>query len=247
MKLSRITTDEKKIIRVNAANEADSTERVLKLKQMEKKQRKAVSGPIRDKERTKKKLIATIGKILAEDRYSELTISQIASVSKLNPKLIYLYFGGVDQIVQAYLEEQGLTTALSAKVALKILENPKEIVAEDIAFFLEKQFAELIEDSEWQGILHWALVAKNKHVKKLVDERNARIDSIAHTFKKSGDPALQRAGSADEMAVVVAGARFLSMRAKMDDSVFLGLDMTKKEDQDRIARAIDKIITAQKS
>ncbi len=214
---------------------------------MEKKQRKEVSGPIRDKERTKKKLIATIGKILAQDSYSGLTISNIASVAKLNPKLIYLYFGGIDQIIQAYLEERGLTTALSAKVALKILENPKDIVAEDIAFFLEKQFAELLEDKEWQGILHWGLVTKNRYVKKLVDERNARIDSVADTFKKSKDPKLKHAESAAEMAIVVAGARFLSIHSTIADGPFLGIDLSSEEGQDRISSAIDKIITASKS
>lgn len=214
---------------------------------MDKKERKVVSGPIRDKERTKKKLIATIGEILTQDTYSELTISKIASVSKLNPKLIYLYFGGVEQLIQTYLEEQGLSTALSVKVALKILENPKQIVAEDIAFFLEKQFTELLEDTQWQGILHWALVAKNKSVKKLVDERNERLDSVAETFKKSKDPNLKDTGSAAEMALVVAGARYLSIRSKMGESSFLGLDMSNEDDQDRITRAIDKIISANKT
>lgn len=220
--------------------------RGLKLKQMEKKQRKEVSGPIRDKQRTKKKLIATIGKILAEYSYSELTISRIATVSNLNPKLIYLYFGGLDQIIRAYLEDRGTATALSAKVALNILDHPNDIVAEDIAFFLEKQFAELIEDKEWQAILHWGLITKNRYVKKLIDDRNARIDAIADTFKKSKDPNLQSEKSAAEMAIVAAGARFLSMRSKNDDSTFLGLDMTDENDRERISRAIDKIITAEK-
>nr|WP_305051435.1 hypothetical protein [Elizabethkingia bruuniana] len=46
--------------------------------------RKVVDGPIRNKEKTKQKLLNAVGKILATKGYSELKVSKIATVAGLD-------------------------------------------------------------------------------------------------------------------------------------------------------------------
>ena len=53
--------------------------------------RKVVSGPIRDKHRTKEKLIKTVGEIIKSKGFHELKITNIAKVAGVDKKLIYKY------------------------------------------------------------------------------------------------------------------------------------------------------------
>jgi len=71
-----------------------------------KKERKVTSGPIRDKERTKARMIAAVGKVIQKKGYHALNGPNIALECGLNKALIWNYFGGLDQLVEAYLTQK---------------------------------------------------------------------------------------------------------------------------------------------
>lgn len=73
--------------------------------------RKAVSGPVRNKERTKAQLIKTVGKMIKTGGFQQLKVSKIAEVAGVDKKLIYEYFGSVDELVSEISE----TTILGVK------------------------------------------------------------------------------------------------------------------------------------
>lgn len=75
--------------------------------------RKVVKGPIRDKERTKKKLLAAVGKVLRVKGYSGLKVSRIATVAGFDKKLVYEYFGGVDKLIDEYIKTQDYWSKIS--------------------------------------------------------------------------------------------------------------------------------------
>ena len=68
--------------------------------------RKVVSGPIRDKHRTKEKLIKTVGEIIKSKGFHELKITNIAKVAGVDKKLIYKYFGTVENLINSYLQSE---------------------------------------------------------------------------------------------------------------------------------------------
>ena len=66
--------------------------------------RKVVQGPIRDKERTKQKLLNAVGKILKTEGYLGLKVSKISAVAGFDKKLIYTYFGSTDMVVYKFIQ-----------------------------------------------------------------------------------------------------------------------------------------------
>src|SRR5690606_28110531 len=96
-----------------------------------KKTRKIVAGPIRDKERTKRRLIATVVKVLQKYTYAGLTITNIAKESGLNPQLIYLYFGNLDGLIEEYILEKDFWAGKLKRQIMELAGNPKFINAQD--------------------------------------------------------------------------------------------------------------------
>lgn len=61
---------------------------------------------IRDKQKTKQKLLGAVGKILKTKGYSGLMVSKIAAVAGYDKKLIYEYFGSTDKLIDEYIRSQ---------------------------------------------------------------------------------------------------------------------------------------------
>lgn len=71
---------------------------------MVKKERKTYKGEKNDKERTMGKIIASVGDVLKEKGYAGLTITNISKQAGVNRKLIHLYFGSVENLVERYIK-----------------------------------------------------------------------------------------------------------------------------------------------
>ncbi|WP_437920381.1 TetR/AcrR family transcriptional regulator [Sphingobacterium sp. LRF_L2] len=206
---------------------------------MEKKVRKIVEGPIRNKERTKEKLVATVGKIFAEYSYADLTISKVSEVSNLNPKLIYLYFGGLDGLVHTFLETKITAFDLSNQIGTAMLDKPKKILSEDVVFLLEKKFEELISDKEWQGMLHWSVVAKDKVLRKAIEDQQEKWLLVLNALR---DNKRANQDTLDELAILMAGIQFLSVRLRTEEIPFFGLDLNDAESQSRIKTSLERLV-----
>lgn len=68
--------------------------------------RKITDGPVRNKERTKGNLITALGQILKRDGFFGLSISRVSEESKVDRRLIYDYFGGLEGLVREYLNSK---------------------------------------------------------------------------------------------------------------------------------------------
>ena len=60
---------------------------------------------MKDKERTKRKLIDAVADIFRTEGYAGLGVNKVAKIAGVHKKLIYRYFGGFEQLVEAYVVE----------------------------------------------------------------------------------------------------------------------------------------------
>lgn len=67
------------------------------------KTRKVVDGDLRNKERTKQKWIDAVGAVLSEKGYAGLSVKNIVEKAQMDRRLIALYFGNVDNLIDEYL------------------------------------------------------------------------------------------------------------------------------------------------
>ncbi|GEM_PF-1803060 len=194
----------------------------------------------RDKARSKEKLTQSIGDILVRGSYANLNISTINKVSQLNPKLIYLYFENLEGLITTYINRKVLQKQNAQRLAKHMSSTPHQVLDEDIFSLLELQFEEILQDPEWQGILHWGLSTKNTPVLPLLKQYEETLHAVLVILNKNKklaeniDPVLY--------ALLAAGATFIAINSRVKGAKLLGLDLSDEKTRKRIKATIERIL-----
>ncbi|MBT2619826.1 MULTISPECIES: TetR/AcrR family transcriptional regulator [Chryseobacterium] len=200
--------------------------------------RKVVQGPIRDKEKTKQKLLAAVGKILRVKGYSGLKVSKIAAVAGFDKKLIYEYFGSTDKLIDEYIKSQDYWSKFSPNIEE---EKATTIGKEALTQGILTQFESLKKNKELQKIILWELSESKPILRKLVQERE---DVGANLFENVTDPYFGKNAKRFRaiMALIVSGAYYLNLYPAYNATEFCGLNMKTDEGRSEIEKAIVDII-----
>lgn len=199
--------------------------------------RKVVQGPIRDKEKTKQKLLAAVGKILRVKGYSGLKVSKIAAVAGFDKKLIYEYFGSTDKLIDEYIKSQDYWSKFNPNVEEeKVTTIGKEVLTQGILM----QFESLKKNKELQKIILWELSESKPILKKLVQQReDVGAELFAVTDPIFGENAKRFRAI---LALIVSGAYYLNLYPAYNANEFCGLDMKTDEGRSEIEKAIVDIV-----
>ena len=193
-------------------------------------ERKTVSGPLRDKERTKKKLINTVGKILKTEGFYKLKITNIAKKAGVDRKLIYEYFGSTENLINSYLHTKDFGSQI--KQSDFITSENSDHGKEYSKILLMKMFAEIETNKELQRIIVWELSEKNNLLRQLAEERESLGDKIfdllMFPFFKENHKSYRAV-----MAIIISSIYYLNLHRESNGSKFCGLDI--KNDQDKQA------------
>ena len=119
----------------------------------------------RDRSATEKRLLNTVGEIIAEDGFEKIGINAIASLSGVSKILIYRYFGSVEGLMAAYIRQHDFW-----------INCPLEIPdREQLPAFLKEIFHREIERLRDNPILkklyRWELSCQNDTIVKLRKQR----------------------------------------------------------------------------
>lgn len=199
--------------------------------------RKVVQGPIRDKEKTKQKLLNAVGKILKTKGYSGLMVSKIAAVAGFDKKLIYEYFGSTDKLIDEYIKSQDYWSKFAPEGDIDLSDGGKEMSKLAIL----NQFETLKKNKELQKILVWEMSESRPILKKLLDQREEVGEEL---FKNITDPHF--GDKAEEYraitAILVAGIYHLNLFTGHNGSTFCGIEMKTEEGRKKIEKALVDII-----
>lgn len=200
--------------------------------------RKVVQGPIRDKEKTKQKLLAAVGKILRTKGYSGLKVSKIAVVAGFDKKLIYEYFGSTEKLIDEYIKSQDYWSKVNQdNVEVDISDGGKELSKVAIL----TQFENLKKNKELQKIILWGLSENKPILKKIADEREEIGEML---FANIVDPHFKEDATRYRAiaALLVSGAYYLNLYTGYNASKFCGIDLKTDEGRKEIEKAIIEII-----
>ena len=67
--------------------------------------RKPYQGPVNDKEKSKRRLIEAVGAVIRDKGYTGLTATNISKAAGLDRRLITLYFGTIETLIETYVRE----------------------------------------------------------------------------------------------------------------------------------------------
>lgn len=195
-------------------------------------------GPVRNKEKSKQKFLDAIGKILRTKGFSALKVNDIAATAGLDKKLIYNYFGGTEQLIDAYIQSQDFwSNVKSEEVTLDITDGGQALSKA----MLTSQFDHVYKNKELQKIILWGLTENRNSLKKLAGKREEEGDIM---FKNISDPHFgsKAARYRAIMALLISGIYYLDIYATTNSHTFCGLDLTSKEGRAEIKEALSFIV-----
>lgn len=200
--------------------------------------RKVVQGPIRDKEKTKLKLLNAVGKLIKTKGYSSLLVSKIAAEAGCDKKLIYEYFGSTEKLIEEYVKKKDYWTNFSDNFSpIEVNDGGKELAK----VALVNQFQNLGKNIELQKILLWELSESKPFLKKLNDQREEMGENIFHSVADEyfgEDFESYRAKS----AIMAAGIYYLNLFSAYNGTTFCGINLKNVEGRKTIEDAIVDMI-----
>jgi AcrR family transcriptional regulator len=202
--------------------------------------RKKYKGEINDKERSKKKLINAVGKVLKSKGYVGLTATNIAKAAGLSRRLITIYFESVDDLVETYVRNKDYWIAASGNTGQIIEENKGQDTKRIIESLLQNQLSYFYNNAEMQKLILWEISKKTKIMQEVCEDRErlgSKIFELTDKELKGKDIDIRAVS-----ALLVAGVYYMVLHAKSTDTLFCEIDINTAEGMDRIKNAISFIL-----
>ncbi|MCJ7932286.1 MAG: TetR/AcrR family transcriptional regulator [Chryseobacterium sp.] len=201
-------------------------------------ERKSAAGSIRNKERSKKKFLDAVGKILKTKGYAALKINDIAATAGVDKKMIYTYFGGMDGLMDEYIRSQDFWSNATPDETMLNLNDGGKLLTEAM---LLAQFDYVHSNKELQKVLLWRLSESRKSLKKLTDLQEENGENL---FKFIADPYFKEHAQDFRAisAILVSGLYYLNLYASVNGSVFCGIDINTAEGREKIKKAVSFLV-----
>ena len=137
----------------------------------------------RDREATERRLLDTIGKMIAEDGFEKIGINAIATQSNVSKILIYRYFGSVEGLMSAYIKQYDFWLNFP-------LEYPNR---EELPLFVKRMFQGQIEqlrnNPTLKRLYRWELSCNNDMIVKLREQREkVGVNLVKKVSELTGHP-----------------------------------------------------------
>ena len=137
----------------------------------------------RDREATERRLLDTIGKMIAEDGFEKIGINAIATQSNVSKILIYRYFGSVEGLMAAYIKQYDFWLNFP-------LEYPNR---EELPLFVKRMFQGQIEqlrnNPTLKRLYRLELSCNNDMIVKLREQREkVGVNLVKKVSELTGHP-----------------------------------------------------------
>jgi AcrR family transcriptional regulator len=194
--------------------------------------RKRSGAGQRDREETRKEILAAMGRILARKGSKGLGINAIAREARVDKVLIYRYFGGLGELYRAFAMEGNTFPTLEELAQGRIAELPNLPPAE-LAKTLILGFGRAIRRRPiTKEMMRWELQERNELTEEMSKERERQ--SLQWL---SLAPDLQGADLAAVASILAAGQVYLTLRAKTTD-YYNGIELNSEDGWKRIEGAV---------
>ncbi|MCD8739033.1 TetR/AcrR family transcriptional regulator [Mucilaginibacter roseus] len=195
---------------------------------------------IKDKEQTKRRLIAAVAHVFKNEGHTGLGVNKIARLAGVDKKLIYRYFGSFDRLVEAYVVETDYWMRFVDQLhELKVPENMQEM-KRLLAYVLKNQFRYFYEDKEMQRLILWELAAKSDIMRSIHHTREVKgqlLLEMTDRYLQKNDVNFRAIA-----ALLVGGIYYMILHTRNNGSMFSDIDLSKQEGRQAILDAIDSIL-----
>jgi AcrR family transcriptional regulator len=196
---------------------------------------------VRDKEETKAKILAAVGKLLAESGFQQLGVNAIAREAGVDKVLIYRYFENLPTLLKTFGQEGNYWLTVEELVG-----DESTVQAESLDEWMDVLLIRFLRDLQQrtitQEILRWELLEGNELTQELAQVRDRLgIDSLKFLNQKFSFPPDKDIPAMS--AILIAGIVYLILRTKVSPT-FLGIDFNSPSGWQRIEAAISSLVEA---
>ncbi|WP_184547326.1 TetR/AcrR family transcriptional regulator [Mucilaginibacter sp. FT3.2] len=196
---------------------------------------------MKNKELTKKKLIIAVGEIIKTEGFDSLkSASKIARKAEVDRKLINRYFGGLNQLIEAYIVENDYWLLFTEKINGLLKSNNYPGIKELITSILQNQFTYFSSDKDMQRLILWELTTSNPLMKSIHNARESMGQKILEITDDhfNGSKVNFRAIS----ALLVGGIYYTILHTIYNGGTFSDLNITSNQGQEHMLTAIEQIV-----
>jgi AcrR family transcriptional regulator len=204
-----------------------------------KRKTRALQPHPRDVDATKQRLVDAVGAILAKEGFTRLGINAIAKEAGADKALIYRYFGGLPELLEAYAEsasfwpsvEEMAGGSLEALAAMPVVARWEHAVGHYVRQLRARPLT--------QEILAWELSERNLVTARLEEVRERRSLQLLPVLAR-GLP--QEVDVAAVTALFGSAVHYLLLRARKI-RVFNGIDLKTDDGWARLEAAARAMVT----
>ena len=190
----------------------------------------------RDREATKKALIAATGRVIARDGFARLGINAIAAEAGFDKVLIYRYFDGLGGLVSAYAQQGDFWPGPEELLGMAIEDFRKKTPADQMATIMENLASAIRRRPLTLEILAWEMVERNELTAHLEDMRERQGRSLAAALQDGADALREPPVDEDALvAIMTAAILYLAARSRKIRT-FNGLGIRQEEGWRRLTR-----------
>ncbi|MDP9079036.1 MAG: TetR/AcrR family transcriptional regulator [Bacteroidota bacterium] len=197
---------------------------------------------IKNKELTKRKLILAVGELIRTEGFISLkSASKVARFAGVDRKLIGRYFGGLSQLIEAYVVENDYWLLFTEKIDDLVSSSNYPGSKELITSILQNQFAYFSSDKDMQRLILWELTTNVPLMKSIHNVR----ESMGHKLLALTDEHFN--GSKVNFraigALLVGGIYYMILHTINNGGKFTDVDVTSNEGHEQILNAIEQIVS----
>jgi len=187
----------------------------------------------KDRATTEKRLLETIGKMIAEKGFEKIGINAVAAQSGVSKILIYRYFGSVEGLMAAYIRHYDFWINFP-------LQTPRR---EELADFLKKMFRlqmeQLHNDPILKRLSRWELSSKNAMIDELCRQREKTGLQLIEVVSKLTNRSQKEVAAL--ATIISASITYLVMLEDFSPE-YNGIPLNKNDGREQIYNGIDVII-----
>lgn len=193
----------------------------------------------RDKEETKARILAAVGKLLTSSGFKQLGVNAIAREAGVDKVLIYRYFENLPSLLQTFGKESNYWITVEELIGDESTAEA-ESLNEWMALLLTRFLHDLQQRPITQEIMRWELLEGNELTNELAQVRDhMATESLEFLKQKCSFPPDKDIFAIS--AVLIAGIVYLVLRTKVSHT-FLGIDFSSPNGWRRIEAAIASLV-----
>lgn len=202
--------------------------------------RKTYQGEKNNKSRTMNKLIQAVGIVLKQKGYTGLTVSNITAEAGVDRKLVSVYFGSVNNLIETYIKGKNYWDTINESAINLLTTAPETSTRLILENLLLTQLEHFTNDEEMQKVVLWQ-ISENTELMAHVTANREEIYPLL--FPKADQELLdQQVDLRAISSILVAGIYYLVLHTKTTNSTFCEIDLTTDQGMGRIKTTIKKIL-----